>query len=162
MYKVEIGVENQSGGRSWAKRRAQNQAAQKAFRDLKKQHIINLESEIASLKAAQEEAANENQRLRQDLLKISTENELLRASSTRGINFYQCSHSPKPINLYTNVRQDQKNKCPSQCTVTFGDNHWLFADYIIPHDLCCGEPEGHGGGHDDRSSQANNRKRKLR
>lgn len=44
-------------------------------------HVKDLETKLASLEAAQQQVLVENQHLKQDLHKISTENEILRATS---------------------------------------------------------------------------------
>ncbi|KAL8296335.1 hypothetical protein RB597_005760 [Gaeumannomyces tritici] len=64
------------------KRKAQNRAAQRAFRERKERHVKDLEAKLASLEAAQQQATTENERLKRDLQKISTENEILRATSS--------------------------------------------------------------------------------
>ncbi|KAH6607372.1 hypothetical protein Trco_003685 [Trichoderma cornu-damae] len=131
-----------------SRRKAQNRAAQRAFRERKEKHVKDLESKLASLEAAQKAAANENERLRRDLQRMSTENEILRATSAmnQGRNG---SHSPDhltgplmytPTEFYTNLLQGHNNKHPSHRIVTSDDGHRLLAagaawDFILAHPL---------------------------
>ncbi|ATY59946.1 Yap1 redox domain [Cordyceps militaris] len=64
-----------------SRRKAQNRAAQRAFRERKEKHVKDLETKLAGLEAAQQHVATENERLRRDLDKVSTENEILRATA---------------------------------------------------------------------------------
>ncbi|KAL7796476.1 hypothetical protein V8C37DRAFT_346153 [Trichoderma ceciliae] len=140
------------------RRKAQNRAAQRAFRERKEKHVKDLESKLANLEAAQKEAANENERLRRDLHRISTENEILRATSAMSQSRSQSQnpnqnqhgpHSPEPLttgpmtytptDFYTNVLQGHNNKHPSHRIVT-SDGHRLLAagaawDYLLAHPL---------------------------
>ncbi|KAL2280293.1 hypothetical protein FJTKL_12569 [Diaporthe vaccinii] len=132
-----------------SRRKAQNRAAQRAFRERKERHVKDLEAKLASLEAAQHETASENEKLKRDLQKMSTENEILKATSS--ING---GHSPghggapvttgplqyNPTDFYTNVLSQHPNKTPSHRIVTSDSGERLYAagatwDYIISHDL---------------------------
>lgn len=122
--------------------------SQRAFRERKERHVKDLESKLANLETAQKEAATENERLRRDLQRMSTENEILRATSAMNQN--NGSHSPEPLttgpmtytptDFYTNVLQGHNNKFPSHRIVTSDDGHRLLAagaawDFILAHPL---------------------------
>ncbi|KAJ5888437.1 hypothetical protein N7495_008478 [Penicillium taxi] len=64
-----------------SKRKAQNRAAQRAFRERKERHVKDLEEKVASLEAASSKMQADNERLQRQLSKFSTENEILRATS---------------------------------------------------------------------------------
>ncbi|KAI9163341.1 Fluconazole resistance protein 3 [Paramyrothecium foliicola] len=122
--------------------------SQRAFRERKEKHVKDLETKLASLEAAQQHASKENERLKRDLQKMSTENEILRATSAVGGNSNH--HSPEPIStgplkysptdFYSNVLQHHPNKLPSHRIVTSENGERLLAagaawDFIIAHDL---------------------------
>lgn len=65
-----------------SRRKAQNRAAQRAFRERKERHVKDLEAKLANLEAQQHQTASENEKLKRDLQKMSTENEILRATSS--------------------------------------------------------------------------------
>ncbi|KAJ6443990.1 bZIP transcription factor (Fcr3) [Purpureocillium lavendulum] len=132
-----------------SRRKAQNRAAQRAFRERKERHVKDLEAKLATLEAAQQEASVENERLKRDLQKMSTENEILRATSSMG-HGNQGSHSPEPMttapmrysptDFYSNVLQNHQNKSPSHRITTSDKGERLLAagatwDYIVSHDL---------------------------
>lgn len=118
---------------------------QRAFRERKERHVKDLEAKLAGLEAAQQQSSIENERLKRDLQKMSTENEILRATSHVG----QGSISPepatgplrfKPTDFYSNVLQNHTNKSPSHRIVTSDDGERLLAagatwDFIISHEL---------------------------
>lgn len=94
-------------------------------------------------------AVAENERLKQDLQKISTENEILRATSgLQGGGNSSLSPEPtttgpmqyNPTDFYSNVLSNHANKTPSHRIVTSDDGERLLAagatwDLIISHDL---------------------------
>ncbi|KAF4984209.1 hypothetical protein FZEAL_549 [Fusarium zealandicum] len=118
---------------------------QRAFRERKERHVKDLEAKLAGLEAAQQKYSLENERLKQDLQKMSTENEILRATSHMGHG----SISPEPTagpmhfnptDFYSNVLQNHSNKSPSHRIVTSDDGERLLAagatwDFIISHEL---------------------------
>ncbi|KAF7555417.1 hypothetical protein G7046_g6569 [Stylonectria norvegica] len=132
-----------------SRRKAQNRAAQRAFRERKERHVKDLEVKLADLEAAQQQVSLENERLKRDLQKVSTENEILRATSQMG-NGAHSSHSPdatttgpmrfNPTDFYSNVLQNHQNKTPSHRIVTSDEGERLLAagatwDFIISHEL---------------------------
>ncbi|XWX02063.1 hypothetical protein V2A60_010095 [Cordyceps javanica] len=144
-----------------SRRKAQNRAAQRAFRERKEKHVKDLETKLADLEAAQQQASVENERLRRDLEKMSTENEILRATSSIPQQQQQQQHrhhsssgSPPPpqhvattgpteyhpTDFYSNVLQGHANKAPSHRVVVGDDGARLLAagatwDYIVSHEL---------------------------
>ncbi|KAL4892980.1 hypothetical protein BDV59DRAFT_179204 [Aspergillus ambiguus] len=63
------------------KRKAQNRAAQRAFRERKERHVRELEEKVNSLQQESSTLMADNERLKQQLAKFTTENEILRATS---------------------------------------------------------------------------------
>ncbi|KAH7158117.1 hypothetical protein B0J13DRAFT_650917 [Dactylonectria estremocensis] len=131
-----------------SRRKAQNRAAQRAFRERKEKHVKDLEAKLAGLEAAQQQASVENERLKRDLQKMSTENEILRATSHLGGSHKNSMSSEaatgpmrfNPTEFYSNVLQNHTNKTPSHRIVTADDGERLMAagatwDFIISHDL---------------------------
>ncbi|KAG5924930.1 hypothetical protein E4U42_004533 [Claviceps africana] len=132
-----------------SRRKAQNRAAQRAFRERKEKHVKDLEAKLADMEAARQQATLENERLKKDLHKISTENEILRATSSMA-NKPRPSYSAEPAttgpmnysptDFYSNVLQNHPNKRPSHRIVTSDDGERLLAagatwDFIVNHDL---------------------------
>ncbi|KAI0431801.1 hypothetical protein F5Y09DRAFT_303845 [Xylaria sp. FL1042] len=132
-----------------SRRKAQNRAAQRAFRERKERHVKDLEAKLASLEAAQSQTASENEKLRREMQKISTENEVLRATSSVHAQ-HNGSMSPvagittgpmqyNPTDFYSDLLQNHANKTPSHRIVESGGERLLAAgatwDYIINHDL---------------------------
>ncbi|KAJ2931171.1 hypothetical protein H1R20_g5926, partial [Candolleomyces eurysporus] len=60
------------------KRKEQNRAAQRAFRERKEKHVKDLEDKVAQLEAKNEEAVHENENLRDLLNRLQTENVMLK------------------------------------------------------------------------------------
>lgn len=124
--------------------------SQRAFRERKERHVKDLEAKLASLEAAQQETCTENEKLKRDLQKVSTENEILRATSTaRGDGGSAPSQQTvittgpmeyNPTDFYSNVLALHPNKSPSHRVVTSDSGDRLYAagatwDFIINHDL---------------------------
>ncbi|KAJ5103783.1 hypothetical protein N7532_004312 [Penicillium argentinense] len=63
------------------KRKAQNRAAQRAFRERKERHVKDLEDKVTSLEESSTTLQADNERLKRELAKFATENEILRATS---------------------------------------------------------------------------------
>ncbi|XP_044721656.1 bZIP transcription factor domain-containing protein [Hirsutella rhossiliensis] len=133
-----------------SRRKAQNRAAQRAFRERKEKHVKDLEAKLATLEAAQQKSSDENDRLKRDLEKIATENEILRATSALG-NRRNSSLSPSPPavagplrytpqEFYSSVLQGHPSRSPAHRVVTADNGERLLAvgatwDFIISHDL---------------------------
>ncbi|KIV91812.1 hypothetical protein PV10_06310 [Exophiala mesophila] len=69
-----------------SRRKAQNRAAQRAFRERKEKHVKELEAQLTSLQNQSLTLNGENERLRRELAKVATENEILRATSGSASN----------------------------------------------------------------------------
>lgn len=124
-------------------------SSQRAFRERKERHVKDLEAKLASLEAAQSQTASENEKLRREMQKMSTENEILRATSSAHAQ-HNGSLSPvagittgpmqyNPSEFYDDLLQNHANKTPSHRIVESGGERLLAAgstwDYIINHDL---------------------------
>ncbi|KAI1343331.1 hypothetical protein F5Y15DRAFT_231164 [Xylariaceae sp. FL0016] len=139
-----------------SRRKAQNRAAQRAFRERKERHVKDLEAKLASLEAAQSQTASENEKLKRDLQKMSTENEILRATSSvaqAAAAASSGSMSPpggvptttgpmqyNPTDFYSDLLQNHANKTPSHRVVESLAGEKLLAagatwDFIINHEL---------------------------
>ncbi|KAJ6187802.1 hypothetical protein N7519_002710 [Penicillium mononematosum] len=64
-----------------SKRKAQNRAAQRAFRERKEQHVRDLEDKVNNLEQASNTLQADNERLKRELARYTTENEILRATT---------------------------------------------------------------------------------
>ncbi|TFK76641.1 hypothetical protein BDN72DRAFT_866549 [Pluteus cervinus] len=62
------------------KRKEQNRAAQRAFRERKEKHVKDLEDKVAALEAKNEQAVSENENLRDLLQRLQNENVILKQS----------------------------------------------------------------------------------
>ncbi|KAF3133219.1 hypothetical protein TWF703_007062 [Orbilia oligospora] len=104
-----------------SKRKAQNRAAQRAFRERKERHVKELEEKLSTLEASSSNVLSENERLKREIQKITTENQILRATSAA-----QAAHQPpapaavdvgpmaySPTDFYDVVLEPHKNKTPS-------------------------------------------------
>jgi AP-1-like transcription factor len=134
--------------------------SQRAFRERKERHVKDLEAKLASLEATNQDTATENERLKRDLQKVSTENEILRATSSiqqangtanGGANGQGHSHavalptstgpmSYNPTDFYSDLLANHANKTPSHRIVQSENGERLLAagatwEYIISHDL---------------------------
>lgn len=127
--------------------------SQRAFRERKERHVKDLENRLATLEKSQNHTSAENERLKHDLQKMSTENEVLRATSGMqggGGSGPSSSLSPEPTttgpmhyspsDFYTNVLAGHANKTPSHRIVTSDEGERLLAagatwDLITSHEL---------------------------
>ena len=123
---------------------------QRAFRERKERHVKDLEAKLASLEAAQQQTTTENEQLKRDLQKMSTENEILRATSQiQGANgpMSPCpaptTTGPmrfNPTDFYSDLLANHANKTPSHRVVESEKGERLLAagatwDFIINHEL---------------------------
>ncbi|KAJ4132295.1 AP-1-like transcription factor [Fusarium falciforme] len=128
-----------------SRKRAQNRAAQRAFRERKEDYVKDLKAKIGQLEAAQQQVSRENERLRRDLQKMSTENAILRATShiSRGSLSTELVDGLMRFNsegFYSNVVRNHTNKSSSYRVITSIDGESLLAadatwDFIIGHRL---------------------------
>ncbi len=127
---------------------------QRAFRERKERHVKDLEAKLASLEAAQQKATTENEKLKRDLQKVSTENEILRATSSlqAGAGGSPASDNTggsatmttgpmtyNPTDFYTDLLSNHDVKTPSHRIATSDSGERLLGagatwDYIIGHD----------------------------
>ncbi|KAL4980370.1 hypothetical protein BDW66DRAFT_54571 [Aspergillus desertorum] len=64
-----------------SKRKAQNRAAQRAFRERKERHVRDLEEKVSTLQQESSNLLADNERLKHEIARYSTENEILRATT---------------------------------------------------------------------------------
>ncbi|CAG8007472.1 unnamed protein product [Penicillium salamii] len=79
-----------------SKRKAQNRAAQRAFRERKERHVKDLEDKVNNLETASDTLHADNERLKRELAKYTTENEILRATSNTNRAHGNINESPEP------------------------------------------------------------------
>ncbi|WYZ39198.1 hypothetical protein EsH8_III_001112 [Colletotrichum jinshuiense] len=131
-----------------SRRKAQNRAAQRAFRERKERHVKDLEAKLADLEAEAQQKSTENERLKREMQKISTENEILRATSSMTGHHSSASPEPRttgpmhynPKDFYTDLLAPHNNKTPSHRVAISSDGERLLAagatwDFIISHPL---------------------------
>ncbi|PBP24395.1 bZIP transcription factor [Diplocarpon rosae] len=128
-----------------SRRKAQNRAAQRAFRERKERHVKELEVKLASLEEQSATVLEENTVLKLQLQKAATENEILRATSANPNNRKDSDTLPdagpmrySPTDFYTEVLYAHENKTPSHRIVTSENGDRLLAagatwDYILKH-----------------------------
>ena len=121
---------------------------QRAFREREERHVKDLEAKLATLEESQKVTATENERLKRDLQKVSTENEILRATSSVQGAHSAMAQDPtttgplqyNPTDFYSNVLSGHANKTLSHRIVTSDDGERLLAagatwEFIISHEL---------------------------
>jgi len=77
-------LESQStggGAGNSSKRKAQNRAAQRAFRERKERHVKELEAKVAQLEEMSMKVVEENKRLHTKMTKLESENNMLKGSN---------------------------------------------------------------------------------
>jgi regulator of replication initiation timing len=119
---------------------------QRAFRERKERHVKDLQAKVAALEKNSATVAEENERLKLQLQKAATENEILKATSG---NLNRRGSEPlpnagpmrySPTQFYTQVLEAHENKMPSHRIVTSESGERLLGagatwDYIIRHPL---------------------------
>ncbi|OJJ51354.1 hypothetical protein ASPZODRAFT_12188 [Penicilliopsis zonata CBS 506.65] len=78
------------------RRKAQNRAAQRAFRERKERHVRELEQKVSNLEQVSNSLQADNERLKRELARFATENEILRATTTTTSNASDSSSSSSP------------------------------------------------------------------
>lgn len=131
-------------------------ARQRAFRERKERHVKDLEAKLANLEASQHKTASENEKLKRDLQKVSTENEILRATSSLQAAAAAAGASPgsdgvggpvmttgpmtyNPTDFYTDLLSNHDIKTPSHRIATSDAGERLLGagatwDLIIGHE----------------------------
>ncbi|KAF7306426.1 BZIP family transcriptional factor [Mycena indigotica] len=69
------------------KRKEQNRAAQRAFRERKEKHVKDLEDKVAALEAKNDQASSENENLRDLLARLQNENVMLKQKQSQQFTF---------------------------------------------------------------------------
>ncbi|RFU27170.1 hypothetical protein B7463_g9165, partial [Scytalidium lignicola] len=132
-----------------SRRKAQNRAAQRAFRERKERHVKDLEAKLAALQKDSAAFVEENERLKRDLQKAATENEILRATTSSNLRGPPPDTAPdstgpmrySPTDFYSELLDGHDNKMPSHRIVTSEETgERLLAvgaawDYMIRHPL---------------------------
>ncbi|KAK4232335.1 hypothetical protein QBC38DRAFT_93312 [Podospora fimiseda] len=134
-----------------SRRKAQNRAAQRAFRERKERHVKDLETRLQRMEAMQHETIAENEQLRSDVRKLSTENEILRATQVvmpvssplnhgSPITTGPMTYTPAATEFFNNVLQNHTNKDRSHRILTGLDGTRLLTagatwDLILTHPL---------------------------
>jgi hypothetical protein len=116
---------------------------QRAFRERKERHVKDLEAKLVALEKNSLSIVEENERLKQQLQKAATENEILRATSANPSSPNLPDAGPmrySPTDFYTEVLHAHENKTPSHRIVISDKGERLLAagatwDYIIKHPL---------------------------
>ncbi|KAL2037861.1 hypothetical protein N7G274_009335 [Stereocaulon virgatum] len=86
------------------RRKAQNRAAQRAFRERKERHVKDLEIKLKHMDAQSTDLMSENERLKRELDRVATQNEILRATTTP----LRLQHEQQPQPMDT----DQASRSP--------------------------------------------------
>jgi hypothetical protein len=129
-----------------SRRKAQNRAAQRAFRERKERHVKDLEQKLSSLEQSSTDLLSENDRLKRELQKIATENEILRATGGAAPNGHGADGGPvlgpmhySPTDFYTDLLQSHDNKTPSH-RVTVSDRGERLLGAGATWDLIMNDP----------------------
>ncbi|KAI9817697.1 MAG: hypothetical protein M1832_004591 [Thelocarpon impressellum] len=143
-----------------SRRKAQNRAAQRAFRERKDRYLKDVEQKLHALEATSSTLMSDNERLKREVEKLASENEILRstsrftaaaaaaaASSSGPAHAHAAgvsappSLSFTPTDFYSSVLHAHEDKTPShRVTVSEVTGERLLAagatwDYIVGHEL---------------------------
>ena len=97
-------------------------SSQRAFRERKERHVKDLELKLKSMEARSTDLLSDNERLKRELDRVATQNEILRATSSSSGNHVQRSSS-------SHSRQQQKQP-------DFHISHPDGSDQELPDDPC--------------------------
>ncbi|KAI5779091.1 hypothetical protein EDC01DRAFT_621872, partial [Geopyxis carbonaria] len=100
------------------RRKEQNRAAQRAFRERKERHVKELESRLASLEQAQSRTVAENDRLKEQLSQTRLENRLLQES--RSMNGNSPPEVPEVGPMVFNPTDAAKHMASSSSSLALG------------------------------------------
>ncbi|KAJ7139494.1 hypothetical protein C8R44DRAFT_606621 [Mycena epipterygia] len=96
------------------KRKEQNRAAQRAFRERKEKHVKDLEDKVAALEAKNDQATSENENLRDLLSRLQNENVMLKESTfTFSVPKAAGSASEKATSIYSTTSPLSTLRSPS-------------------------------------------------
>ncbi|KAL4991043.1 hypothetical protein BDW68DRAFT_153215 [Aspergillus falconensis] len=89
-----------------SKRKAQNRAAQRAFRERKERHVRDLEEKVSTLQQESSNLLADNERLKREIARYSTENEILRATTNSHTHGSSSANSNSNAGAGSNHRQN--------------------------------------------------------
>ncbi|KAJ7451141.1 hypothetical protein FB451DRAFT_1342833 [Mycena latifolia] len=95
------------------KRKEQNRAAQRAFRERKEKHVKDLEDKVAALEAKNDQANSENENLRDLLSRLQNENVMLKESTFTFSVPKAGPSSEKPSSIYSATSPLSNLRSPS-------------------------------------------------
>jgi regulator of replication initiation timing len=94
--------------------------SQRAFRERKERRVRELEQKLIDLQAQSMTLHADNERLKRELVKVATENEILRATSSSGDNLSN-GNSPR-------ADGDEDKETSSTTTTINGPKKWVSLD----------------------------------
>ncbi|KKA27903.1 hypothetical protein TD95_004198 [Thielaviopsis punctulata] len=117
-----------------SRRKAQNRAAQRAFRERKERHVKDLEEKLETLRATNQKTASENEELKRHIEEVSTENKILRATGAAvalagGSSVPQATGpmTYNPESFYDNVLENHPNKTRSHRVIYSESGERMYA-----------------------------------
>ncbi|EXJ77921.1 hypothetical protein A1O3_09080 [Capronia epimyces CBS 606.96] len=120
-----------------SKRKEQNRAAQRAFRERKERHLKELEAKLNRLQHQSVALNGENERLRRELARMATENEILRATSGPASNgptpfLEQPDELVGPLGFVPTDRLHSKDHSPADSTGSTFEPGSKYAQFGTP------------------------------